>query len=242
MGFTRSITLPLSNLRKQFPSNNESGHSIIENNKKLFLDLDLFFVKVSEFMFIVPNFPHLRSIELEVKYQELREPQSQLDLSRPFNQMRWKNDPETVPGQTWAPKSKFYLNGEFIRQGEVLKTNILKEAPPPDKFPRREGITRVHEDDPDYEEQCRKQGLYDRLPGYQSSPVSSNNPHLRDLDHHSEHVNGITPPMSDKSKSVNGGSPHRTSLSESVASQNLPNGVNAEDASPSATMSEAQNT
>lgn len=229
---------PLSSLRKQLPSNNEPGYILVEKNKHLFLDLNLFFVKVSEFMFIVPNFPHLRNIELEVKYQELREPQSRLDLGRPLNQMRWKSDPETAPDQTWAPKSKFYLNGEFIRQGEVPRSRILKEPPPPDNFPRREGITRVHEDDPDYEEQCKKQGLYDRLPGYPSaSPVSSNNPHLGDLENHNERLNGITPPMSDKSKSVNGGSPHRTSLSESVTSQNLPNGTNAGDFSPTATTS-----
>lgn len=185
-------------------------------------------------MFIVPNFPHLRNIELEVKYQELREPQSHMVPGQPFNQMRWKSDPDTSPGQTWAPTSKYYLNGDFVRQGEIQKSRILKKAPPLDNVPRREGITRVHEDDPDYEEQCRKQGLYERLPSYQS-PVSSNNPHRDDIDHHDQRVNGITPPMSDKSKSINGGSPYRASLSESVTSQVLPNGTNPGDASPSAT-------
>ncbi|RAL59509.1 hypothetical protein DID88_006622 [Monilinia fructigena] len=42
-----------------------------ENAKSLFLGLDLFFVKVSEFMFIVPNFPHLRGLEMAVEYHEL---------------------------------------------------------------------------------------------------------------------------------------------------------------------------
>ena len=148
--------------------------------------------------------------------------------------MRWKTDPETAPGQMWAPRPKYYLNGEFVRQGEVLQSRILKKAPPLDRYPRREGITRVHEDDPDYEEQCKKQGLYDRLPGYQS-PASSSHHHLGDIEQHEERINGITPPMSDKSKSVNGGSPHDAALSETIAAQALPNGVSAGDASPTTT-------
>jgi hypothetical protein len=184
-------------------------------------------------MFIVPNFPHLRNIEMEVRYQELREPQSPLKRGQPLDQPRWKNDPETTPEQIWTPRPKFYLNGTYVRQAEALKTRILKTAPPLDTFPRREGISRVHESDPDYEEQCRKQGLNERLPSYQS-PVSSNNPQQGELETHDERVNGITPPMSDKSKSVNGGSPHRTSLSESATSQALPNGFNTEDPNLSA--------
>lgn len=182
-------------------------------------------------MFIVQNFPHLRNVEMEVRYQELREPQLRMNRGQPLDQARWKTDPETTPGQIWAPRPRFYLNGTFIRQAEELKSRILKQAPPLDTYPRREGISRVHEGDPDYEEQCRKQGLHDRLSSYQS-PVSSTNPNHGDLEHHDNRVNGITPPMSDRSKSVNGGSPHH--ISESTTSQALPNGVNAEEVSPSA--------
>ena len=36
----------MSSLRKQFPRNGEVPHEISEKNKLLFLDLNLFFVKV----------------------------------------------------------------------------------------------------------------------------------------------------------------------------------------------------
>lgn len=180
-------------------------------------------------MFIVHNFPHLRNVELEVRYQELREPQSHIHPGQKLDQARWKGDPDTPPGQIWPPRPKFYLNGTFVRQGEQLQSRILKKAPPLDTFPRREGISRVHETDPDYEEQCRKQGLLDRLAALQS-PTSSHNPQQGDLEHNEERANGITPPMSEKSKSVNGGSPTGTSHPEPAT---LPNGVHPEDTNAS---------
>jgi hypothetical protein len=181
-------------------------------------------------MYIVQTFPHLRGVELQVKYMELRIPQAIGIPGMLFIEHKWKQDPDAHAGQPFAPQPKTYVNGNFVKQAEPQKTRLLKEPPPLDRFPRREGITRVYPGEPDYEEVCRKQGLFDLLPGYQASPSSSTLPRLDETNRGSEHVNGITPPRSDKSKSINGGSPHRTS--ESQISPRLPNGTNSENASP----------
>ncbi|KAL5326673.1 hypothetical protein ACEPPN_004362 [Leptodophora sp. 'Broadleaf-Isolate-01'] len=213
-------------LRKALPPTDESHDEIIKKNRSLFLDLDLFFVKVSEFMFIVPTIAHLRSVQLKVEYRELQEPRTSADLGQPLNLQKWRSDPDTIPGQNSMPEPKFYINGDLVRQGRAA-TRVLKHPPPLDRFPRREGVTRVQEHDPDYEEQCRKQ----RLLGYQSSPVSSTNPHMNDMIH-PEQMNGITPPRSDQS--INGGSPHRSSGSgpESQMFHQLPNGISASGSPP----------
>ncbi len=178
-------------------------------------------------MFIVPTIPHLRGVELKVEYRELQEPQTHAGLGQPLNIQKWRKDPDTVPGQNSIPEPKYFINGDMVRQGGT-STRVLHHAPPLDRFPRREGISRVQENDPDYEEQCKKQ----RLPGYQPSPTSSTNPHLHDAPH-PEQMNGITPPRSDKSKSISGGSPNRSSVSDIFHS--LSNGI-SHNGSPSANL------
>jgi hypothetical protein len=178
-------------------------------------------------MFIVPRFPHLRGIELQVKYMELRIPQTIGTPGILFIENKWKQDPNTPAGQPFAPQPRLYVNGEFIKEVEPQKTRLLKEPPPLDRFPRREGITRVYPGEPDYEEVCRKQGLFDLIPGYQASPSSSAHAQPDESNPGPEHVNGITPPRSDKSKSVNGESPHLGSISHQ-----LPNGTNLGNTSP----------
>jgi hypothetical protein len=92
----------LLSLRRKFPDNGEPSYKIIEKCKALFLDLDLFFIKVSEFMYVVPNFPHLRGLELVVKYRELEE----LPIWPP-QPGKWKRDPDTDPNQIFAPRPKY---------------------------------------------------------------------------------------------------------------------------------------
>ncbi len=181
-------------------------------------------------MFIVPRFAHLRGIEMRVNYMELRIPQTTATIGKLLIENKWKNDPDTPAGQHFAPQPKIYVNGEFVKQVEPQTTRLLKEPPPPDRFPRREGLIRVYPSDSDYEEVCRKQGLFHLLPGYQVSPSSSTIPQLDESNHQHHQVNGITPPRSDKSKSTNGGSPHRSS--ESQISHSIPNGTNLGSGSP----------
>lgn len=163
-------------------------------------------------MYIVPRFQHLRDVEIKVDYRELQ------ILGTPTSQ-KWKSDPDTLPGQTFIPQPKYYVNGVFVRQGNTL-TKVLRQPPPLDKFPRRDGVSRVEEHDPDFEEQCRKQ----RLPGYHASSASSDRQQSSVESHQPELTNDMTPPRSDKSRSANGGSPHHGSVAD-LQTYQLPNGV-----------------
>lgn len=162
-------------------------------------------------MFVVPNFPHLHGIELEVSYNELREPRLPSMTGASLGQMKWK---ESMPTRTRAPAPKVYLNGALMKEALQPYTPLLKVPPHTNKYPRREGLTRVYPTDPDYEEICRKQGLRHLLTGYQESS-SQDQP-----------AKEITPPKSEES--INGGSP-RFSISEP---QPLPNGLGSHATSP----------
>lgn len=147
-------------------------------------------------MYIVSNFPHLRGLEMEVLYHELREPQAPSAMSVSPSPMKWK---ESAPSRTRAPGPKHYINGVLIKEAEQPQTPLSKVPTSIERFPRREGLTRVYPSDPDFEEICRKQGFYHLIPGYQATP------------NHGRHTNGVTPPKSEDS--INGGSP-RVSISE----------------------------
>lgn len=177
-------------------------------------------------MYVVPNFPHLRNIELQVGYRELRLPQALGQLGSPLSQQKWRLDPGVTPEQVWAPLPKYFNNGIETRQDAIPTTALLKEPPPMDRFPRRGGIVRVYPGEHDYEEVCRKQGLYQLIPGYQASPVSTTSPQLEDQESHVERVNGITPPRSDSS--INNGSPS-LGFAETSTIVNLTNGINGHD-------------
>ncbi|KAH6681805.1 hypothetical protein B0J14DRAFT_223353 [Halenospora varia] len=213
----------LAGFRKQLVKNEESIHQLIDTNRSLFLELDLFFVKVSEFMFIVPNFPHLRGVEMLVNYREL-----DISFQQPPPPPKWKE--ELLPGSnhSFAPQPKVYLNGQLVRQLETPMTKFSRESPQDDRrVPRRE-LVPVYPHDPDYEELCKKQGLAHLLPGYQASPISSSPTasHQNAPSNVIEQINGMTPPSSERTKSVNGGSP------DDEHPPNIPNGIRDNSRSP----------
>jgi hypothetical protein len=156
-------------------------------------------------MYIVSNFPHLRGLEMVVLYHELQVPRTPSMMSPSPSQMKWK---ESSPHRTRPPGPKHYINGTLIKEAEQPHTPLSRVPPPAERFPRREGITRVFPSDPDFEEICRKQGFFHLIPDYQASSD------------HKPHTNGITPPSE---TSINGGSP-RLSTTEP---QPLPNGTGA---------------
>lgn len=187
-----SLTHPaLIHLRRQLSGNEEPGYKIVERNKLLFLDLDLFLIKVSDFMFVVQTNPHLRGLELVVKYRELQE-------TWPPGPGKWKQDPDTDPGQTFAPRPKYYINGDFVRQGQVQHSNISTTSFGERRVPRR-GLVQVFPGETDYEQLAREQGLLHLLAVNNGIPHHING-EIR--------INGFTPPHSDESRSMNGGSPH----------------------------------
>ncbi|KAF4632386.1 hypothetical protein G7Y89_g5733 [Cudoniella acicularis] len=219
----------LAGLRKQVPKPEESVYQMMDRNKNLFLELDVFFVKVSEFMFIVPNFPHLRGIEMHVHYREL-----DTSFQSPPPTPKWKLELHPNSSHQFAPQPKVYVNGQLLRQLDTPLTKVSREPPPDDRrVPRRE-LVPVYPHETDYEELCKKQGLIHLLPGYQGSPSSSSpfTVHPNGQAHVLDQVNGMTPPSSDRTKSVNGGSPHRSSMSEIDRPRNLPNGLRDVTGSP----------
>jgi hypothetical protein len=212
---TYSLSHPsLLSLRRKFPDNGEPSYKIIEKCKALFLDLDLFFIKVSEFMYVVPNFPHLRGLELVVKYRELQEV-----LIWPPGPGKWKQDPDTNPNQIFAPRPKYYINGMFTKQGQIQCSKTSTTSFGERRVPRR-GLAQVFPGEHDYEQLAREQGLMHLL---SDCNVPNGHPNGHPNGTTNVQVNGITPPSSDKSKSINGGSPHLETR------PSLPNGIHDAD-------------
>ena len=166
-----------------------------------------------------------------VNYRELVDSNT-LPLPPP----KWRQDPDTDPNQNFKPQPKYYTNGNFVKQGEIPRTRVSTTPFPEEKVPRREGgLVVVLPGEPDYEEICRKQRLFHLLPGYQAGSPSNSQP--QDVPGLGlEHTNGITPPNSDKSKSVNGGSPQRGA---SDAAYPLPNGIHESIGVPKETVHES---
>ncbi|KAI1002124.1 hypothetical protein K3495_g6080 [Podosphaera aphanis] len=172
-GFFLLLDGNLPSLREQLPHETQPMEEAIENNKKQFLGLDLFFLKVTEFMCVVPKFPHLKGIEMVVVYRELRIPQS-----APHCKMKWKQDPLCSPGQKLAPLPKHFVDGVFICETQDSTTTIVREPPSPDTYPRRFGLIRVYPGDPDYEEICRNLRSRDKIAGRGSALKIRDNPAL----------------------------------------------------------------
>lgn len=183
-------------------------------------------------MFVVPNFPHLRGVEMQVKYSELLLPLLQ---PGPIPSAKWKSDSDVDPTEKYAPRPNFYMNGEVTRTGQIANTRLLNAPPPGDNRVPRFGLLQIYPGDPDYEKMCREQGLSNCLQSNQTSPTSSINPQIGETDHRPPQVNGITPPGSDISKSINGGSPHGGSVLELQSVPRLTNGVGEHVSSPTET-------
>ncbi|TQS37325.1 hypothetical protein Golomagni_02205 [Golovinomyces magnicellulatus] len=164
-------------LRNQLPHDSQPMHEVIEKNKRNFLELDLFFVKVTEFMYILPNFPHLRGIEMVVLYRELRIPQSSDETVPSRIKMKWNQDVNFNTIHNLAPLPKYYVNGTLTSRMEESITRVLRKPPLPDTYPRRMGLTRVYPGDSDYDEICRKKKSYkcDSLTKFLKNQINDEN-------------------------------------------------------------------
>lgn len=174
-------------------------------------------IQVSEFLFVVPNFPHLRGLEMKVNYREL-----EINLTMGKPDRKFYHDPEFA-SYPFSPRPKYYINGAFSHQGGSLHSQLSRTSLGENRVPRRPGTFKIIQpDEPDYLQSVKEQGLYWLLPGYQPLSVSG-------ADRSNEQANSatrITPPSSNKSKSVNGEGSHRGSLSEPAdLSPQLPNGT-----------------
>ncbi|KAM3442532.1 hypothetical protein NHJ13734_002307 [Beauveria thailandica] len=134
---------------------------------------EMFFVKLSELLYTVPNIPHLRNVTLAVEYRELLESEAQaVGWKAP---LKWKQDPGADRFHGFAPRYKYYLGGYFLREDTPTK-HLISSTPFPEKRVPRRGLVQVFPDDPEYEKLCLQQGLEHLVKG-QSSPSLPNGVH-----------------------------------------------------------------
>ncbi|KAK1781559.1 LOW QUALITY PROTEIN: hypothetical protein QBC45DRAFT_449110 [Copromyces sp. CBS 386.78] len=166
-----------------------------------FAALDMFFVKASDFLRIIPTMPHLRDIRLVMAYRELPENESYFSNFRPLE--KWKNDPDAGRNHGFAPGSKYFVNGQFIWE-ERPKVGMVSKMPFEEERVPRRGLAPVRPDDPEYAELCRKQGLGHLLGETHGSHLLSNGHRSTSpmsTTSSSNRVNGITSP---RARTVNG--------------------------------------
>jgi hypothetical protein len=133
----------------------------------------MFFVKVTDLMFIVPTIPHLRSVQLAIEYRELPQHESQLRTWAPLQ--KWRSDPDANRYHGFAPRTKYYLNGSLVRE-DLPGSSTTSHSPFPEKRVPRRGLQAVSLGDPEYHRICRAQGLA-QLAGDAASPPLPNGFH-----------------------------------------------------------------
>lgn len=135
-----------------------------------FLSTDLFFVKLSDLLYTVPNIPHLRNLKLAIEYRELLESEAQ--ASTWHAGQKWRQDPDADRFYGFAPRHKYYLNGVFVGEDMPTKHQTSKTPFPEHRVPRR-GLVQAFPSDPDYETLCTEQGLSHLLKVQDAAPASN---------------------------------------------------------------------
>ncbi|ORY63413.1 uncharacterized protein BCR38DRAFT_458553 [Pseudomassariella vexata] len=142
---------------------------------KLFFEMDMFFVKESDFLYILPHFSHLRNVRLAISYRELPEHEGQ--LATWCAPAKWKQDPDAESREGFAPRQKYYINGQFISEDKPGHYKPSKSPFPEQRVPRRGGIVAVAPEEPEYPRLCMEQGLSHLLSDQQKLSVM-NGAHL----------------------------------------------------------------
>lgn len=142
-----------------------------------FSNLPMFFVKVSEVLYTVPQIPHLQDVTIGVGYRELQEPEgSSSDFKVVSKQFRYLakhlSDPHMERYHGRAPRWRWYLNGNFIEE-DLPRRAITSNLPFNERPVPRRGLVAVNPDDPDYFKICREQGITPVVKG-QPSPTLTN--------------------------------------------------------------------
>lgn len=142
-----------------------------------FRELPMFFVKVSELLYIVPQIPHLRDVVIGVGYRELQEPEGSSPefkvVSKPFRYLaKHLSDPNMDRYHGRAPRWRWYLNGNFVEE-DLPKRAVTSNLPFVERPVPRRGLLAVNSDDPDYLKICREQGITPLMKG-QPSPTLTN--------------------------------------------------------------------
>ncbi|KAJ3501451.1 hypothetical protein NM208_g16933 [Fusarium decemcellulare] len=185
-----------------------------------FLNMNMFFVKVSDVMYTVPNIPHLRHIQLAVEYRELLETESQSLGWRACQ--KWKQDPDAGRFYGFAPRSKYYLNGHLVGEDMPQLAETSKTPFPEKRVPRR-GLVQVYPDDPEYTRICSEQGLEHLVNGHLSPPLA-NGIHSSPISQKSVASGG--PVLNGTIKVLTPGSTSEGITTSTPAHEGLTNGIN----------------
>ncbi|KAM0334208.1 hypothetical protein ACHAQA_001229 [Verticillium albo-atrum] len=143
-----------------------------------FLKMNMFLVKLSDLLDLVPTITHLQNIRLSIEYREIPEDEAQeLTFQTP---RRYRQDPGAERFMGFAPRSTYYVNGQKV--GEDLPgLSATSKVPFPDherRVPRRNGLQQVFPGEPDYAKLCLAQGLGHLVNGHKSpSPSLPNGVH-----------------------------------------------------------------
>ncbi|KAG7121896.1 Protein HOS4 like protein [Verticillium longisporum] len=124
-----------------------------------FFKMDMFLVKLSDFLSVIPTIAHLQDFRLSVEYREIPEDEAQ---ERAYQTpRRYRQDPGSERFMGFAPRNTYYVNAQKV--GEDLPgLAATSKVPFPDherRVPRRNGLQQVFPGEPDYAKLCFAQGL-----------------------------------------------------------------------------------
>lgn len=190
-----------------------------QESKDKFLDLDSFFVKVSDLMFAVPNIPHLRNLEIVVSYHEVAATMEQHDKGD--HPKRWKDDPDSARYKGFTPQNKYYMNGRLVREGKVDVTSASYTPWPEARVPRY-GLTAVPPTDPNYARLAKEQGLGHLLSGLRTPPMTTAPQTSPNRLFPQRAFDDYSPPQSESTATANGDGHHPRSSTGSTAEQDRP--------------------
>lgn len=113
--------------------------SIRRATKDVFIDLQLFFVKLSDVMFVVPKKQHLKNLKMVVHYHEALPDESYV-LDWKKKQKKWKSDPG-VDADAWCPGPKTYVNGVCVDQVKLQRAEWTVRPYPETPEEKRQNST-----------------------------------------------------------------------------------------------------
>ncbi len=100
-------------------------HEVKKQSKELYLDLNLFFVKLSDLMFVVRSTPHLKDIDIKVLYHEVEQDPAAADHAKVDELWHQDLGAEELHLHAFCPGPRFYRNGQLVH---VERSRVSRPA------------------------------------------------------------------------------------------------------------------
>ncbi|KAL2018827.1 hypothetical protein VTK56DRAFT_385 [Thermocarpiscus australiensis] len=179
-----ALTTPsLYELGKQLPEYYEGndpqrmGYDVIERLRaeawEKFAAMDMFFVRASDFLYIVPTIPHLREVKLTMAYREL--PENEAQLVSWATPQKWRSSLQTDSLDGFAPSNKHFINGELVSEDKPSLGEARALPFRTQRVPRRLFFA-ASRDDAAHSRRCKEQG-FDGPIADAESPLPPNGVH-----------------------------------------------------------------